>query len=62
MEEGDGGQDGFWSRAGEEEAARDIQNVIFLCFVFLFFVWRNWGEGDQESRAWLVVVGDGILV
>ena len=46
MEEGGGGQDGVWSRAGEEEAGQAIQNVIFLCFVFLSFVWR---EGDQGA-------------
>ena len=48
MEEGDGGQDGVWSCA-EEEAGRAIQNVIFLCFVFFSFVWRNWGEEDEAA-------------
>ena len=37
MEEADGGQGGVWSRAGEEEAGRSIQNATFLfCFLFFF--------------------------
>ena len=51
MEEGDGGQDGVWSRAGEEEPGQAIQNVIFLCSVFFSFAWRNWREGDRGAPA-----------
>ena len=61
MEEGGGGQDGVWCRAGEE-ARQAIRNAIFLCLFFFSFIWRNWGEGDQGAPAWLVVVGNGILV
>ena len=44
MEEGDGGQDGVLSRAGEEGLGRAIQNGILLCFSFLL----SGGTGGKE--------------
>ena len=49
MEEGDGGQDGVLSRAGEEEAGRVIQNAFFLCIVSLFFCLAELGRRKSGS-------------
>ena len=46
MEEADGDQGGVWSRAGEEEAGRSIQNATFL-FCFLFFCLAELGGSGQ---------------
>ena len=48
MEEGGGGQDGVWSRAGEEEDGRAIQDIIFFWFVFSFLL--SGGTGGKEIR------------
>ena len=52
MEEGDGGQDGVWSRAGEEEAGQAIQNVTLFCFSFFCLGERRSGSSGMTHCSW----------